>query len=126
MRFATRTPSAPPATPHNVSIVFQTSPSLEPSSHWTTSIAAEYAPTRIAPRSTARALGPSALSAVNPTSAKAAMLYAFRSTTWNVSARGDVISYTTSLVAAQNSTAAMTTAETLQNHFTQPESREAP
>jgi len=110
-------PSAPPTTPHSVSNTFQASPSFEPSQAWATSIAAEYAPTSSAPRSTGRALGPSALSAMNPTSAKAAMLYAFRSSTWNESSPGDVISYTTSLVAIQNSAAATSNAPTFQRHF---------
>src|ERR1700722_18229926 len=125
MRPATAAPSAPPTTPHSVSVTFHPSPSLEPSQAWVTSIAAEYSPTRIAARATAFAVGPSALSAMNPTSAKAAMLYAFRSTMWNDSSAGDVASYTRSLVAAQNSTAATSSAPALQSHLFQLDSRES-
>ncbi len=115
-------PSAPPTTPHAVSNTFHAGPSLEPSHAWATSMAAEYAPTSSAPRSTGLALGPSALSAMNPTSAKAAMLYAFRSRTWNDSIAGDVISYTTSLVAIQNRVAATSSAPTFHDHLFQFES----
>lgn len=116
MRSAT-TPSQPPAAPHRTSVTFHAMPSCEPWTAWTISIAAEYAPTSTAPRSAARAVGPSALSAVNPTSAKAAMLYAFRSSTWNESPGGDVASYTSLLVAAQNSTAATASASAIRSHL---------
>lgn len=118
-------PSAPPTTPHAVSNTFHPRPSFEPSHAWATSIVAEYAPTSSAPRSAGFALGPNALSAMNPTSAKAAMLYAFRSRTWNDSAAGDVSSYTTSLVAIQNSAAATSSAPPLQDHFFQFDSGES-
>lgn len=108
MKRAPTTPSEPPSAPHSTSIAFHTIPSRVPWSAWPTSIAAEYAATSSAPRSEALALGPSALSALNPTSAKAAMLYAFRSTTWNDRNGGDVRSYTSLLTAAQNSVAATT------------------
>ena len=111
------TPKTPPSAPQAVSSVFQTSPSCPPSSAWTTSIAAEYDPTSSAARPYARALGPSALSALNPTSAKAAMLYALRSSTCHESDAGDVMSYTALLVAAQNRTAAMSSATALQNQL---------
>lgn len=111
------TPSQPPAAPHRTSKVLHASPSCDPRAAWTTSIAAEYAATATAPRNTARALGPSALSAVNPTSAKATMLYVLRSTMWNERPGGDVTSYTSLLVAAQNSAAATATATAIQNHL---------
>src|SRR5947209_20053142 len=104
------TPSHRPAAPHRTSTAFHTTPSCDPRAAWTASIAAEYAATSSAPRSAARVLGPSALSAVNATSAKAAMLYVLRSKMWNDSCGGDVTSYTSLLVAAQNSAAATTTA----------------
>ena len=104
------TPSQPPAAPQTTSTTFQTGPSCEPRTAWTISIAPEYAATSNAARSGPRVLEPSALSAVNPTSAKAAMLYALRKSTWNVSAVGEVISYSSLLVAAQNITAATTDA----------------
>ena len=116
MRPAT-TPSQPPAAPQITSIVFHASPSWDPRTACTISIAPEYAATSTAPRSTARALGASALSAVNPTSAKAAMLYALRSSTWNDSACGDVTSYTSLLVAAQNSAAATISASEIRRHL---------
>lgn len=109
MRQAT-TPSQPPAAPQSTSIRFHAIPSRDPWSAWATSMAAEYDATSAAPRDSARVLGPSALSALNPTSAKAAMLYAFRSTTWNDSHAGDVASYTSLLIASQNSAAAMVSA----------------
>ena len=124
MRAAT-TPSQPPAAPQRTSATFHATPSFEPRTPWTISIAAEYAATSSAPRSAARALGPSALSEVNPTSAKAAMLYAFRSTTCQESASGEVSSYISLLVATQNSTAATTAAAALQNHLV-PASGESP
>lgn len=113
MRFAT-TPSQPPAAPQRTSTTFHAMPSCEPLIAWTISIAAEYAATSSAPRPGVSALAPSALRAVNPTSAKAAMLYAFRSSTWNENAGGDVRSYTSLSVAAQNSAAASPTATTPQ------------
>ena len=119
------TPSQPPAAPHRTSATFHATPSCEPRTAWTTSIAAEYAATTSAARSAARALGPSALSAVNPTSAKAAMLYVLRSTMWNVSAGGDVRSYMSLLVAAQNSAAATTTATAIHDHLALPDPRES-
>lgn len=117
MRAAT-TPSQPPAAPQRTSKTFHATPSCEPRTPWTISIAAEYAATMSAPRSGACALGPSALSEVNPTSAKAAMLYALRSSTCQESAGGEVRSYTSLLIAAQNSTAATTAAAALQSHLT--------
>ena len=105
-------------------MAFHTAPSPDPRAAWTTSIAAEYAATASAARSAARVLGPSALSAVNPTSAKATMLYVLRSTTWNESPAGDVTSYTALLVAAQNSAAATATATAIQNHLA-PSDRES-
>ena len=116
MRPAT-TPSQPPAAPQITSMVFQTNPSPDPRTPCTISIAAEYAATSAAARSAARPLGASALSAVNPTTAKAAMLYALRNTTWNESACGDVTSYTSLLVAAQNSTAATMSASQIRGHL---------
>ncbi len=118
------TPSQPPAAPHKTSMVFHTAPSCDPRAAWTTSIAAEYTATTSAARSAARVLGPSALSAVNPTSAKAAMLYVLRSTMWNESTGGDVRSYTSLLVAAQNSAAATATATAIQNRLA-PSDRES-
>jgi len=112
MRPAT-TPSQPPAAPQRTSTTFHAMPSGDPRTAWTISIAKEYAATSTVPRSAARALGPSALSAVNPTSAKAAMLYALRSTTCQDSHPGEVKSYTALLVAAQNSVAASTSATAL-------------
>lgn len=110
-------PSQPPAAPQSTSNAFHASPSCEPRTACVTSIAAEYAPTSSAARSGPRTLGPSALSAVNPTSAKAAMLYALRRSTWNESAEGDVVSYTALLVAAQNMTAATATATAIRDHL---------
>jgi hypothetical protein len=118
------TPSQPPAAPHRTSIAFQTTPSCDPRAAWTTSIAAEYTATASAALSPGRVLGPSALSAVNPTSAKAAMLYVLRSTMWNESMGGDVRSYTSLLVAAQNSAAATATAAAIQNRLA-PSDRES-
>lgn len=77
------------------------------------SMHAEYAATTSASRSRAFVASPSALSAKNPTSAKAAMLYALRNSTCSENDGGDVSSYTTSLIATQNSAAAVTTAATL-------------
>ena len=114
MRPAT-TPSHPPAAPQRTSATFHAMPSCDPRPAWTISIAAEYAATSSAPRSGAFAVGPSALSAVNPTSAKAAMLYALRTTTCHENQLGDVASYTALSVAAQNSTAATATAAAIQN-----------
>ena len=108
-------PSHPPAAPHRTSKALHKTPSCDPRAACTTSIAAEYAATASAPRSAALVLGPSALSAVNPTSAKATMLYVLRSRMWNVSWGGDVTSYTSLLVAAQNSTAATATATAIRN-----------
>ena len=76
-------------------------------------MSAEYAATTSTARSRAFVAGPSALSAKNPTSAKAAMLYALRTSTCHENAGGEVSSYTTSLIATQNSTAATTSAATL-------------
>lgn len=104
------TPSQPPAAPHSTSTTFHAIPSRVPCRNWPTSIAAEYAATSSTERSKPCALGPSALSAVNPTAAKAAMLYVLRSSTWNRSAEGDVRSYTSLLVAAQNNAAASASA----------------
>ena len=114
MRPAT-TPSHPPAAPQRTSATFHAMPSFDPRPAWTSSIAAEYPATSSAPRSGAFAIGPSALSAVNPTSAKAAMLYDLRNSTCHESQLGDVTSYTTLLIAAQNSTAAITSAAAIQN-----------
>ncbi|MDB5073335.1 MAG: hypothetical protein JWM87_4446 [Candidatus Eremiobacteraeota bacterium] len=125
MRPAT-TPSHPPAAPQRTSATFHAMPSGDPRPAWTISIAPEYAATASAPRSVANALCPSALSAVNPTSAKAAMLYVFRSSTWNDSAAGDVTSYTSLLVAAQNSSAAVTSAAAIHHHLAPLDSGESP
>ena len=111
------TPSQPPAAPHRVSTAFHTAPSCDPRAAWTTSIAAEYAATASAARSAARVLGPNALSAVNPTTAKATMLYVLRSTMWNENSPGDVRSYTSLLVAAQNSAAAIAPATAIQTRL---------
>ena len=119
------TPSQPPAAPHRTSTAFHNAPSCDPRASWTTSIAAEYAATTSAARSAALVLGPNALSAVNPTSAKATMLYVLRSTTWNERSGGDVTSYTSLLVAAQNSAAAAATATQIQTHLA-PSDRESP
>lgn len=108
------TPSAPPRAPQTTSIAFQASPSRDPLARCAISIAAEYAATISAPRNSARALDPSDVSAMNPTSAKAAMLYAFRNTTCQESAEGEVASYTALLVATQNSAAATTSVAALQ------------
>ena len=124
MRSAT-TPSQPPAAPQSTSTTFQEIPSREPCLNWTTSIAAEYAATSSAERSAACALGPSALSAVNPTAAKATMLYVLRSSTWNKSAEGDVRSYTSLLVAAQNSAAASASALAIQNTLALSDTKES-
>ena len=113
MRFAT-TPSQPPAAPQRTSTTFHAMPSFEPLIAWTISIAPEYTATYSAPAAGVSALAPSALRALNPTSAKAVMLYAFRSSTWNESSGGDVRSYTSLLVAAQNSAAASASATTPQ------------
>lgn len=112
MRTATA-PSMPPSAPHTTSTAFQSAPSWA-CQDWTTSMAPEYAATSSAARSTGRALGPSALSALNPTSAKAAMLYALRNSTCQDSVGGEVASYTSSLVAAQNSAAATSGAAAFQ------------
>ena len=117
MRVVAATPTIPPSAPHPTSKAFHSGPSCEPRTDWTISIAPEYAATSSAPRNTGRALGASALSAVNATSAKAAMLYALRSSTCHDNAAGDVTSYTTSLVAAQNSAAAVISATMLQAHL---------
>ncbi len=124
MRPAT-TPSHPPAAPQRTSATFHAMPSCDPRTAWTISIAAEYAATSTALRSEAFAVGPSALSAVNPTSAKAAMLYDLRSSTCHENQPGDVISYTALLVAAQNSEAAITTAAAIQNLLALPGSGES-
>ena len=109
-------PKAPPAAPHSTSTAFHTSPSWEPWRRCPSSMSAEYAATISTARIRAFVAGPSALSAKNPTSAKAAMLYALRTSTCHENAGGDVSSYTTSLIATQNSTAAVTTAASL-HHF---------
>ena len=119
------TPSQPPAAPHRTSKALHASPSCDPRAACTTSIAAEYAATASAPRNAALVLGPSALSDVNPTSAKATMLYVLRSTMWNESSGGDVTSYTSLLVAAQNTAAATTAAAAIQNHLALPAPRES-
>ena len=111
------TPSQPPTAPQTTSTAFHAIPSSDPRTAWTISIAAEYAATSSAPRSGARALGASALSAVNPTSAKAAMLYALRSSTCSENRAGDVRSYTSLLVAAQNSAAATISAAEIHSHL---------
>ncbi len=108
------TPSRPPSAPHATSAAFQARLSPAPCQAWAISIAPEYAATSSAARSTGRALGPSALSALNPTSAKAAMLYALRNSTCQDSVGGEVASYTSSLVAAQNSAAATSSAAAFQ------------
>ncbi len=118
------TPSQPPAAPQRTSTTFHATPSSEPRAACTASIAAEYAATTSAARSDAFVLGPSALSAVNPTTAKAAMLYALRSRTWNDSTAGDVRSYTSLLVAAQNSAAATVTARAIHQRLAPPDLRE--
>ena len=119
------TPSQPPAAPNATSAAFQTSPSFEPRTAWTISIAPEYAATSSAARSGPRVLEPSALSAVNPTSAKAAILYAFRKSTWNESSDGEVISYSSLLVATQNRTAATTDAVAIQTLLALPDPGES-
>lgn len=111
---AAATPSMPPSAPHATSAAFQSMPSWEPCQAWAASMAPEYAATSSAARSSGRALGPSALSALNPTSAKAAMLYALRNSTCQDSVGGEVASYTSSLVAAQNSAAATSSATAFQ------------
>lgn len=111
------TPSQPPTAPQNTSTTFHGIPSCEPRAAWASSIAAEYAATSTAPRSGARVAGPSALSAINPTSAKAAMLYALRNTTWKLNVGGEVRSYTSLLIAAQNSAAATSSAGPIQSLF---------
>ncbi len=111
------TPSTPPAAPHRTSTAFHNTPSWDECQAWATSIAAEYAATSSAARASGRALGPSALSALNPTSAKAAILYALRNSTCQDSVGGDVASYTSSLVAAQNRAAAISSAAALQPHL---------
>lgn len=110
MRAAARTPSAPPIAPHATSIAFQASPSWDPLCACISSMLAEYSATSTAARTAARGCAPSALSAMNPTTAKAAMLYPLRSTTCQERLGGDVASYTASLVAAQNSVAAVASA----------------
>lgn len=104
---AAAAPNTPPSAPQATSAAFQSAPSWEPCNAWATSMAPEYAATSSAARSAGRALGPSALSALNPTSAKAAMLYALRNSTCQDSVGGEVASYTSLLVAAQNSAAAI-------------------
>ncbi|MEA2718769.1 MAG: hypothetical protein QOJ39_633 [Candidatus Eremiobacteraeota bacterium] len=125
MRPAT-TPSHPPAAPHRTSAAFHAMPSCDPRTAWAISIAAEYAATASAARGPALAVGPSALSQMNPTSAKAAMLYNLRTTTCHENALGDVASYTALSVAAQNSTAATATAATIQNFLAPLDSGELP
>jgi len=124
MRPAT-TPSQPPAAPQRTSATFHARPSCVPRTAWTISIVPEYAATESAPRSAGAALAPSALSAVNPTSAKAAMLYTFRNSTWNESAGGEVMSYTSLLIAAQNSAAATTSATGIQTRLAELDPGEA-
>lgn len=119
------TPSQPPAAPHATSAAFQTSPSFEPRTAWTISIAPEYAATSSAARSGPRVLEPSALSAVNPTNAKAAILYAFRKSTWKESTDGEVISYTSLLVAVQNRAAAASDAVAIQTLLALPDPGES-
>ena len=119
------TPSQPPAAPHATSAAFQTSASFEPRTAWTISIAPEYAATSSAARSGPHVLEPSALSAVNPTSAKAAILYAFRKSTWKESTDGEVISYTSLLTAVQNRTAATSDAVAIHTLLALPDPRES-
>ena len=114
-------PKAPPAAPHSTSTAFQPSPSWEPWMRCPSSMHAEYAATTSVSRSRAFVAGPSALSVKNPTTAKAAMLYALRNSTCQENEGGDVSSYTTSLIATQNSAAAVTTADSL--HHILPEER---
>ncbi len=71
----------------------------------------------LAPSRPIRALSPGALSAANPTSAKAAMLYTLRRSTWNGSAEDDVVSYAAALISAQNATAATTAATAIRDHL---------
>ena len=106
-------PSQPPAAPQSTSTAFQASPSWEPWMRCPSSMHAEYAATMLTSRNRAFVAGPSALSVKNPTSAKAAMLYALRNNTCQESAGGEVSSYTTSLIAMQNSAAATTTVAVL-------------
>jgi hypothetical protein len=120
------TPSQPPAAPQSTSATFDGIPSREPCLNWATSIAAEYAATSSAERRAACALGPSALSMVNPNAAKATMLYVFRNSTWNKSVEGDVRSYTSLLVAAQNNAAASASALAIHHALALPDSEESP
>lgn len=76
--------------------------SRDSSSAAATIVAAGAPPVRSAPR----VLEPGSLSTVNPAEAKAAVLDAVRNGTWNASAGGEVISYTSLLTAIQNRTAA--------------------
>lgn len=113
MSVATHAPSAPPAAPQATSNAFQPSPSRDPLRACASSIAAEYMAISTNPRRIGRVLSSSALSALNPTRAKARMLYALRRATCHESDEGDVASYTASLVATQNRIAASATATTL-------------
>lgn len=63
------------------------------------------------------AVGPSALSTVNPIGPKAAMAYAFHGTAWNENQAGDVAAYAALLVAVQNGYAADTAASAIRNHL---------
>ena len=119
------TPSQPPVAPHATSTAFQTSPSFDERIAWTISIAPEYAATSSAARRGPLVLEPSALSAVNPTSAKAAILYAFLNSTWKESTDGEVISYSSLLVATQNRTAATTDAIAIQTLLALPDPGES-
>ena len=66
-------------------------------------------------------LDASALSAVNPIGAKAAMLYGLRAPAWNSGATGDVGSSSASLVAAHNGVAAAIAATAIRNHLVSPD-----
>ena len=54
------------------------------------------------------------------------MLYVLRSSAWNSSAEGDVRSYTSVLVAAQNSAAASASAVATHTSLALPDSEESP
>jgi len=57
------------------------------------------------------------LSALNPTAAKAAMLYTRRAGTWNVGAEGDVPSSSSWKVVAENLRAATVHAVAIRDHL---------
>lgn len=72
----------------------------------------------------ARVLSASALAALNPAAAKAAMLYTGPRDSWNGRSRRDVS--TSLLVAVQNATAASTTPGVIRHHVSQLDLEDSP